>query len=814
MKGTLDFLAVALPLGLLLGAILNAVVLRTSWSRKHRRPGEAYFLLLVAATLIFDLSAFLALFTHLVYVRDSEVRFLTSIFDAGVLLGLGVIPSLLLHTALGFVRPERVPAWVNPLLYLPIVTLNPALVVFQSHAATGLMPVLHQVIGAYSIWMALVCGVTGTVAYKVSRRDRRPTTAQLTYAMSTTLSSIAAVWLAAFALGGWDWPLVGDYLNLAGLLAPNGISIGLAIYVYRYPDIADALQRGFYNMSLALLVLCLYFFGIRELAQRLGTMQLNWEVMEALMLVGLVWAFHPLRNMAQQLYAGVFLRQVARYQETFRRLGRGLSEAYVPDLPFVLSQAAGVVQEALAAERAAIYLLSARAEGLEVVHGHPRPFPKDLPLLAERVVPYGETFVDRFELEDKPLAEIMDLLDADGVYAFYREGSIAGLIVLGHRGVDRQLGREERELLSFVGHSLADAIHKNALVEQKVRLEREIAQSERMSSLGRLAAGVAHEIKNPLSTIKSIIEVMEEEAGPESPLKEDLEVISEEIARLDSTVKNLLEFIRPDERRDKLVSVESVLQGVLHILDYEARKAQVVIATRLSERAHYVRGLSEELKSIFFNLVLNAIQAMAETGGTLTVITRPLAGGDGEASRRVEVVVQDTGPGIPESRRDQIFRPFYTDGKEEGTGLGLAIVRQKVSACEGEIHFETGGQGTSFFVRLPVAGRTQRKMRGEEGETPGPGAEVEGTDAADSDPGRIAAPGARREAPGEPASSPPGPTRSGPMAGGLAGAPARPPAGEAEPRPTPATVAGEADREPPERAPATPAGLPNLRRIK
>lgn len=719
---TLDFRSVALPLGLLLGAIMNVVVLRTAWKRTHPRKGEDTFRLLVVATFLYDLCAFLSLFSTLVYINPAEIRDLTRIFDAGLLIGLAFIPSFLLQTAIPFFKPGVIPRWVYPLSFLPVLSIKPAMGVFWADSLS-IVHDLEELLGPFSILLASVSTFASYFAYRISRKDRRPTTAQLTTAMSITLALVAILYLVTYALEGHRWPNVGPYLHFLGLLAPNTLSIGLALYVYRYPDVGDALQRGFYNMSLALLVLCLYFFGIREVAQKLGQLQLNWEVVEALMLVALVWAFHPLRSLAQNLYDGVFLRQVVRYQETFRRLGRGLSEAYVPDIPFVLSQAAGVIQEALSAEKAAIYLVANSSDGPQVTASHPRVAPKELPKLVERVAPFGETFIDRFELEDLPLAELLDQLDADGLYPFYREGAMAGIIVLGQRGMDRQMGREERELLAFVGHSLADAIHKNALVEQKVSLEREIARTERMSSLGRLAAGVAHEIKNPLSTIKSIIDVMHEEVGDDGDLKEDLEVISEEIVRLDDTVKNLLEFIRPDERRDRLISVESVVAGVLHILDYEARKTNVVIATRLSEKTHYVRGVAEELKSIFFNLVINAIEAMEKTGGTLTVTTRALdpelEDSDG-GSRRVEVCVQDTGPGIPEDRQEQVFRPFYTEGKAEGTGLGLAIVRQKVSACQGEIDFETGDWGTRFLVRLPVAGRDPKTRRGKQPESEPP----------------------------------------------------------------------------------------------
>jgi signal transduction histidine kinase len=713
---TINFLSVAFPLGLLLGAIMNLVVLRTAWGRSHRRQGEEPFLLLVMGAFLYDICAFLSLFTILVYFNGDEVRSLTRIFDLGVLLGLVFIPSLLLQTALAFLKEGTVPHWVPPLIYLPVVTMTPVLTVFKADTGS-LLPRMPSLLGPFSIWMSLVCSLTSYVAYQSSRKDRRTTTAQLTTAMSATLAAVAVIYLGTFALEAFRIKGIGPYLNLAGILAPNALSIGLALYVYRYPDVGDALQRGFYNMSLALLVLCLYFFGIREVAQQLGTLKLNWEVVEALLLVGLVWAFHPLRSLAQNLYDGVFLRQVLRYQETFRRMSRGLSEDYVPDVAFVLQQAAGVIQEALSAEHASIYLVAQSPDGPRVTQGHPYPPPRELKDLLDRIQPFGEGFIDRFELEDRVLAHLLDTLDADGLYPFFREGTLAGIIILGHRGVDRQLGREERELLAYVGHSLADAIHKNALVEQKVQLEREIARTERMSALGRLAAGVAHEIKNPLSTIKSIIDVMREEAGEEGSLHEDLDVVSEEISRLDDTVKNLLDFIRPDDRKDRLVSIESVIHGVLHILDYEARRNQVVIATRLGQRAHYVRGMAEELKSIFFNLVINAIEAMGKDGGTLTITTQEAEvapGREGEpGARRVVVRVQDTGGGIPEKVQQNIFQPFITEGKEEGTGLGLAIVRQKVAALKGDIRFETSSAGTRFLVTLPVAGRAPGERRRE-----------------------------------------------------------------------------------------------------
>ncbi len=259
----------------------------------------------------------------------------------------------------------------------------------------------------------------------------------------------------------------------------------------------------------------------------------------------------------------------------------------------------------------------------------------------------------------------------------------------------------------------------NAMVEKLKAARQEIEtyhqqrldRAERLASLGELAASLAHEIKNPLAGIAGAIQVMAEELPDDNPRKEIMQEVLSQVHRLDRTVRDLLAFARPGKPEVGPCDVNQVLDWVLLLLaeDPDAKKVHVLRA--------YEPGLprvdadSKQLGQVFLNLVLNAIQAMPN-GGQVSLRTR-LQGQDGVEGegpkghdQMVEVVVTDTGPGIPPHLLEDIFKPFITT-KHRGTGLGLAVSRRIVEDHGGSITAESQpGQGATFHVCLPVRGAT------------------------------------------------------------------------------------------------------------
>jgi signal transduction histidine kinase len=228
----------------------------------------------------------------------------------------------------------------------------------------------------------------------------------------------------------------------------------------------------------------------------------------------------------------------------------------------------------------------------------------------------------------------------------------------------------------------------------------QLAHTEKMAAVGTLAAGVAHEVNNPLTGILACIENMREDPDNADKRQRYLDLIEHGLQRIERTVTLLLDFARPRKPRAELTPLNHNVRHVSELIDYQARKAQVEVKLELDPAEPVVMADHFQMEQVFLNLALNAIQAM-KGGGELLLRTRV---------RRDEVLaeVEDTGEGISPDLRDRIFDPFFTTRNVgEGTGLGLAVTDTIVAAHGGSIEVHSVvGTGTTFRVRLP---RAQRK---------------------------------------------------------------------------------------------------------
>jgi signal transduction histidine kinase len=217
-------------------------------------------------------------------------------------------------------------------------------------------------------------------------------------------------------------------------------------------------------------------------------------------------------------------------------------------------------------------------------------------------------------------------------------------------------------------------------------------QNEKLSTLGLIAGSIAHEVKNPLSSIKTIASVLAEDLGDEH--KEDFELIVGEIDRLSGTVTQLLQFARPANEASSNGSTLNSIQGTLRVLGHLAKQRNVSMDVDLPETLPAISANHDMLREVIFNLISNSIDATSG-GGHVGVLCRGEEG-------RVKIEVRDDGPGLSPEVQDRLFEPFVTT-KDGGTGLGLYIVGRRVREMGGEIHCETQkGEGTVFTVILPV----------------------------------------------------------------------------------------------------------------
>ena len=264
------------------------------------------------------------------------------------------------------------------------------------------------------------------------------------------------------------------------------------------------------------------------------------------------------------------------------------------------------------------------------------------------------------------------------------------------------LAVEGREVLhTLSAHVLREAgVTSGVMVivrdmEKLSRLGSHLSYSQKLSALGRLTSGVAHEIKNPLNAIVIHVALLRQKfAGGRPEAGKYLDVLDQEIRRLDRVIQGFLKFTRPEDLRLDSVPLKELIDGVVGLLRAEADLGGVRIVTDLALELPLVLGDRELLQQAFVNLMLNACQAMP-SGGVLTI--RALGSGNGHVS----IDFQDTGVGIPEEALPKIFDLYYTT-KERGSGIGLSMVYRIVQLHDGEITVSsTPGEGTRFRIELP-----------------------------------------------------------------------------------------------------------------
>ena len=227
-------------------------------------------------------------------------------------------------------------------------------------------------------------------------------------------------------------------------------------------------------------------------------------------------------------------------------------------------------------------------------------------------------------------------------------------------------------------------------------LRREIARSQRLASVGRLAAGVAHEIRNPLSSIKGFATYFKERY-PDAPQdQKTADIMIAEVDRLNRVVGQLLEFARPVSVSPKLTSLEDLVDNSLRLVEQKAGAKQIAVKKLNSAKVDKAVIDPDRINQVLLNLYLNAIESM-QPGGELCV--ELLAG---EEDRRLEFRVSDTGCGIPNAHLSRIFDPYFTT-KSAGTGLGLAIAYNIMEAMDGTIEVKKNlNAGTTISLTLPI----------------------------------------------------------------------------------------------------------------
>lgn len=254
--------------------------------------------------------------------------------------------------------------------------------------------------------------------------------------------------------------------------------------------------------------------------------------------------------------------------------------------------------------------------------------------------------------------------------------------------------------------------NRQAMLEQRMVLkeaelketQQAAARSQQLASLGRLAAGVAHEIRTPLTSLKLFLESVESEVEISPDYEEDFQVAMAQVKRMEATISRFLDFARPQDPLFSLLNVGELIEEALLVVGPRARQQETIVRKSISSLLPKIRGDRKQLGEALLNLMVNGLEAVAGQGElSISANLGEIQTEDG-LRRCVRIDISDTGPGIVEENMTRLFEPFFTT-KATGAGLGLAIVTSTLQRHGGEVLVQsTVGQGTTFSVLVPTEG--------------------------------------------------------------------------------------------------------------
>lgn len=303
--------------------------------------------------------------------------------------------------------------------------------------------------------------------------------------------------------------------------------------------------------------------------------------------------------------------------------------------------------------------------------------------------------------------------EMSGVAQRVAQGDLSATVSGGSNDELGQLGRNFNTMIAEIAKARQLLVQSADELERKVeartaelrRVQDHLVQAEKMTAIGMLAAGVAHEINNPLTGILTNSSLMLEDVPGGHPWREDLQTIVSETLRCRKIVKGLLDFARQTAPQRILLNLNQVVEDVLALVRNQTVFKNIRIVNRLDASLPTVLADADQMRQVVLNIVLNAAEMMPD-GGELSVESRH-DGGTG----RVQVCITDTGPGIPEDVMRRVFEPFFTT-KQTGTGLGLSIAHGIVERHAGELRVSsTPGDGTTFTIDVPVSGAADDESR-------------------------------------------------------------------------------------------------------
>ena len=682
--------------GYLVGTALHTLIATLVMVRKEKRPSERIFLVLVISLAIWHSGNLIA--WVLQGLSQGEWLVFSHLARAIAFLGLAVLPPLLVHTHFAFLSdsdssflPRRLQNVLLALFYLPVFWfIRPLYAMFISSSAPSVQSLAPYMV-LYVSWFVLSLLISAAIDMRLARVQEDEPFRHFYKVIGITLLFIAILTTFTYILRSGEFPQLRGYLELLSIIASIVPSTVLAYFIYRYNFLELVIRRSFFVITLSIVIFGMYFLGVRRLSLFLGTyFDIIPGLFEAASILAIVVTFPIYKKWLQKRVNQVFFREFGYYHQLFSELEQTISSIFgVQSLVDYIQKTVSKV----------LFLESVHLSIFDLREGNIKFRATTLPEL-----PAIDSIVRKMERDRSRLLRLEDVkeptvqteiknLNATLIIPVRHKGILMGIFSFKAKPPRRPILTQELEMLQSLAAQTAMSVSSALLLEEKLELERAMARKERLASIGQMAATLAHEIKNPLSSIKSITQSLEEQINDED-IKQDLSVVVHEVDRLNHSVNQLLSFARASSQDVGDVSLVATMEHVIKILQNECKTHNVTIQHRYNGNIPSVFGSAFGLQDIFLNLLLNAMQAMP-AGGEIDVMYEI-------ENASVNVVISDSGPGIRPDLISRIFDPFFTT-KQAGTGLGLAVVKQKLGEFGADIAvMNVKPHGSQFTLSVPA----------------------------------------------------------------------------------------------------------------
>jgi signal transduction histidine kinase len=307
-----------------------------------------------------------------------------------------------------------------------------------------------------------------------------------------------------------------------------------------------------------------------------------------------------------------------------------------------------------------------------------------------------------FNFLTKPEQDILRDLNVGLVYPFIVMNQVKGLVCIGKKP-DRQINMDElhklKVLLDQAGFAFENAYHYHLQKERTRRMYR----ADRLATLGELAAGAAHEIRNPLTSIRSSMQYLKRRLTLPSDIEIADDMISE-VDRINEIIEGMLSFAKPQEPKKESMNLKTLLNQSVQLVSKLALKRGIILTLNYHANNEWIVADMAQLKQVFLNILMNALQSISMDKGTVLIEVHEVSGVQNTILENFSYIIEisDTGKGIEPEIIDKIFDPFFTT-RNEGTGLGLSISYGIISRHGGEIELKSEpGKGTSVKIKLPM----------------------------------------------------------------------------------------------------------------